>query len=68
MEQFNTIFSAPEKRISPNLVTASERDFRGENEQQREISEIVANLAAQKTAWVRDYSRNEILRGWASLR
>jgi len=64
MKQFNTIFSAPDKKLDSNLETATER----ETNQQREVSEIVATLAAQKSAWVSDYSRDEILRGWASLR
>jgi hypothetical protein len=64
MSQLNTIFSAPDKKTDSNLETATER----ETNQQREVSEIVATLAAQKSAWVSDYSREEILRGWASLR
>ena len=64
MNQFDTIFSAPDKKTDANLEAATER----EANQQREISEIVATLAAQKSAWVSDYSRDEIVRGWAGLR
>ena len=29
---------------------------------------MVANLAAQKTEWVREFNRNEIVREWSGLR
>ena len=64
MSQLNTIFSAPDKKTDSNLETATDR----ETNQQREISEIVATLAAQKSAWLVDHTRDEIVRGWAGLR
>jgi hypothetical protein len=64
MSQLDTIFSAPDKKTDADLEAATER----QKNQQREVSEIVATLAAQKSPWVSDYSCDEILRGWASLR
>ena len=64
MKQFNTIFSAPDEKLDSNLETATER----ETNQRAEISEIVATLAAQKSAWLVDHTSDEILRGWAGLR
>lgn len=29
---------------------------------------MVANLAAQKTEWLCEFNRNEIVRGWSGLR
>ncbi|NBV54882.1 MAG: hypothetical protein EBR79_04120 [Proteobacteria bacterium] len=64
MTQINTIFSARDEKTDSNLETATER----ETNQRAEISEIVATLAAQKSAWLVDHTRDEILRGWAGLR
>ena len=64
MTQFNTIFSGRDEKSESNLVAATER----ETNQRAEISEIVATLAAQKSAWLVDHTRDEILRGWAGLR
>jgi len=64
MTQFNTIFSGRGEKSESNLETATER----ETNQRAEISQIVATLAAQKSAWRVDHSRDEIVRGWAGLR
>ena len=68
MSQLNTIFSAPDEKTGRNLEAATERKSPSEADKAREIQAMVANLAARKTEWLREFNRNEILRGWASLR
>ncbi|NBR71854.1 MAG: hypothetical protein EBT75_07165 [Proteobacteria bacterium] len=64
MTQFDTIFSVRREKSENESEAVSARQA----EQQREISQIVATLAAQKSAWLVDHSRDEIVRGWAGYR
>ena len=68
MTQFNTIFSARDEKTESNLVAATERKSPTEADKARTVQAMVANLAAQKTQWAREFDREEILRGWAGLR
>ena len=50
-------------------VAATERGFQSENEKAREVQQIVADLAKNKTSWLRESpDARDYLRGWAGLR
>ena len=68
MTQFNTIFSGRGGKSENNFVAATERKSPSEADKSREVQAMVANLAAQKTEWVRKFNRDEIFRGWSGLR
>ena len=68
MSQLNTIFSARGEKSENNFVAATERKSPSEADKAREVQAMVANLAAQKTEWLREFNRNEILRAWSGLR
>ena len=68
MSQLNTIFSARGEKPKNNFVAATERKSPSEADKARKVQAMVANLAAQKTEWLREFNRNEILRGWSGLR
>ncbi|NDG03805.1 MAG: hypothetical protein EB121_00405 [Alphaproteobacteria bacterium] len=68
MSQFNTIFSARGEKSENNFVAATERKSPSEADKAREVQAMVASLVAQKTGWLREFNRNEIVRGWSGLR
>ncbi len=68
MSQLNTIFSARGEKSENNFVAATERKSPSEADKAREVQAMVANLAAQKTEWLCEFNRNEIVRGWSGLR
>ncbi|NBW14786.1 MAG: hypothetical protein EBR82_42985 [Caulobacteraceae bacterium] len=68
MSQLNTIFSARDGKSENNFVAATERKLPSEADKARKVQAMVANLAAQKTEWLREFNCNEIVRGWSGLR
>lgn len=68
MDLFDTIFSGRDEKTYSNSITASEGIPPRENAQQAEIRSIISNLAAKKTAWLRDEENSEVLKAWAGLR
>jgi len=62
------IYSA-QQGDNPKLVAATKRGFQSENEKAREVQQIVADLAKNKTAWLRESPDvRDYVRGWAGLR
>jgi len=60
------IYSA-EAQTRSNAVAASDGGFPREKENSREVQQIVADLAKNKTAWLYEPERDEA-RAWAGLR
>jgi len=67
MSELHTIFSAPKRKTENKNVAASDGGFPREKENSREVQQIVADLAKNKTAWLREPDRDEA-RAWAGLR
>ena len=69
MSELHTIFSARCEKTNPKLVAASDGGFQSENKKAREVQQIVADLAKNKTSWLRESpDAREYVRGWAGLR
>ena len=50
-------------------VAATARGFESENEKAREVWQIVADLAKNKTSWLRESpDARDYVRGWVGLR
>jgi len=67
MSELHTIFSAPKRQTENKNVAATEGGFLREKENSREVQQIVADLAKNKTAWLYEPERDEA-RAWAGLR